>query len=349
MYWQMKISEFDFNLPEELIAQEALPDRSASKLLVMDRATGRINHAHTRDLVNILRPGDLLVVNNSRVMPARLLGRADVGVSAECFLLKRLSGNSWEALVKPGKRMEVGTKITCTRDNETIFAEIIKKLADGKVVLKLSGYKHIDELLDVVGHVPLPPYIKRDDSQIDKMRYQTVYAKNPGSVAAPTAGLHFTPELIVGLKEKGIGFAEVTLHVGYGTFKPVRAEQVEDHTVDPEVYEVTPEAAEKINSAMQEGRRVIAVGTTSTRTIEGIAKANGGKIIAGTGTVDLFIYPGFQFHVISGLLTNFHLPQSSLLLLVSAFAGRENALQAYNVAIKEKYRFYSYGDAMLVI
>lgn len=345
----MKLEEFNFDLPEELIAQEALEDRSASRLLVLDRASGKMTHAHVKDLGNFLRSGDLLVVNNSKVLPARLFGRTHTGASAECFLLKRLSDTEWEALVRPGKKIEVGNTIFCERDDEKIYAQVQKKLADGRAVLKLSGAGDINELLQRVGHMPLPPYIKRLDTIDDKARYQTVYAKALGSVAAPTAGLHFTPELFSSLKDKGIEIAEVTLHVGYGTFKPVRVENVEDHTVDPEVYEISQDSAGKINKALTEGRRVIAVGTTSTRTLEGVARANEGKIVAGTGTIDLFIYPGFEYKIIAGLMTNFHLPASSLILLVSAFAGREQLLHAYGEAIKEKYRFYSYGDAMLIV
>lgn len=345
----MRLDEFNFDLPDELIAQEALEDRSASRLLVLERATGKITHAHVRDLGNFLRPDDLLVVNNSKVLPARLLGRTHAGVSAECFLLKRLSDSEWESLIRPGKKIQVGNTIFCERDDKKLYAQVKEKLPDGKVVLKLSGADDINELLQEVGHMPLPPYIKRPDTQKDKNRYQTVYAAALGSVAAPTAGLHFTPQLLSELKEKGIDVAQVTLHVGYGTFKPVRVENVEDHTADPEVYEITSEAADKINLALAEGRRVIAVGTTSTRTLEGVARANGGEVVAGAGTIDLFIYPGFEFKVISGLMTNFHLPASSLMLLVSAFTGREQLLNAYSEAIKEKYRFYSYGDAMLII
>jgi S-adenosylmethionine:tRNA ribosyltransferase-isomerase len=345
----MKLEEFNFDLPEELIAQEALPDRSASRLLVLERATGKITHAHAKDLGNFLRPGDLLVLNNSRVLPARLLGRTHTGVFAECFLLKRLSDSEWEALVRPGKKIEVGNTIFCERDGEKLYAQVKEKLPDGKAVLRLTGDGDIHELLQRVGHMPLPPYIKRPDTLEDKERYQTVYAAALGSVAAPTAGLHFTQELLSELKGKGIDIAEVTLHVGYGTFKPVRVEDIEDHVVDPEVYEIASAAADKINRALDEGRRVIAVGTTSTRTLEGVAKANGGRIAAGAGTIDLFIYPGFEFKVISGLMTNFHLPASSLMLLVSAFAGREQLLRAYGEAIREKYRFYSYGDATLIV
>jgi S-adenosylmethionine:tRNA ribosyltransferase-isomerase len=345
----MKLEEFNFDLPEELIAQEALADRSASRLLVLDRATGKMTHSNVRDLDNFLRPGDLLVVNNSKVLPARLFGRTHTGASAECFLLKRLSDTEWESLIRPGKKIEVGNTIFCERDDKKLFVQVTKKLPDGRAVLKLSGTGDINELLQQVGHMPLPPYIKRPDTMDDKERYQTVYAKSLGSVAAPTAGLHFTPELFLSLKDKGIEVAEVTLHVGYGTFKPVRVENIEDHTVDPEVYEISQDAADKINKAQAEGRRIIAVGTTSTRTLECIASANDGKIVAGAGTIDLFIYPGFEFKIISGLMTNFHLPASSLMLLVSAFAGRERLLHAYGEAIKEKYRFYSYGDAMLIV
>jgi S-adenosylmethionine:tRNA ribosyltransferase-isomerase len=347
--WGMKVSEFHFDLPEELVAQEALPERAASRLLVLDRESGRIEHAHVSDMGKFLRAGDVLVMNNSKVLPARLLGRTEKKFAAECFLLKRISDDTWEGLVRPGKKIEVGTKITCERDSQTLFATVKKKLPDGKVVIQLSGYAPVNDLLEKVGHMPLPPYIKRPDQETDKSRYQTVYAKALGSVAAPTAGLHFTPELLASLQIAGVGLAEITLHVGYGTFKPVRAENVEDHEIDPEVFEISEDAAQKINKALEEGRRVIAVGTTTTRTLESVAKENGGKIKANAGTSNLFIYPGFKFQVLSGLMTNFHLPESSLLMLVSAFAGKDKTLAAYGEAIKEKYRFYSYGDAMLII
>jgi len=347
----MNVSDFDFDLPEGLIAQEALPDRTASRLLVLSRQTGLVQHSHVRDLASFLKPGDLLVMNNSRVLPARLLGQvmagANRGISAECFLLKRLTPNTWESLIKPGKKIEPGDVISCQRDGRMLAATVKRKLPGGKVVLEIPG--DADKLLEDIGHMPLPPYIKRPDTLEDKSRYQTVYAKPAGSVAAPTAGLHFTPGLLAGLQSAGIETAEITLHVGYGTFKPVRADVVEEHVVEPEVYEIPADAAEKINKAKAEGRRVIAVGTTTTRALENSARVSGGRVASGAATADIFMYPGYEFQVITGLMTNFHLPKSSLLMLVSALAGRERLLAAYSAAISQQYRFYSYGDAMLVV
>jgi S-adenosylmethionine:tRNA ribosyltransferase-isomerase len=344
----MNVSDFNFELPEELIAQEALADRAASKLLVLDRLNGQIQHSRMSEIGNFLRPGDLLVVNNSKVLPARLHGQTVSGSEVEIFLLKRISSNEWEALAKPGKKIEIGTNVICQKGELKLNTIVTDKLEDGKIILSIDS-ENPDEDLQKVGHVPLPPYIKRGDTPIDQAHYQTVYAKNSGSVAAPTAGLHFTPELMESLKQKRIEIVEITLHVGYGTFKPLRADRVEENKLDPEGYEISNETAEKINRAILDGRRVIAVGTTTTRTLEGVALQNNGKIIAGTGELNIFIYPGFKFQVISGLLTNFHLPQSSLIMLVSALAGRENVLHVYGEAIKNRYRFYSYGDAMLVI
>lgn len=345
----MKVSEFNFDLPDELIAQEALPDRAASRLLVLDRTNGKVAHSQVALLGGYLRSGDVLVVNNSRVVPARLLGLGANGVQAECFLLKRISKNHWGALIKPGKKFNVGDKIICERNGKRLAVEIKNKSEDGKFMLELSGEGDVNELLEAVGHIPLPPYIKRSDEETDRSRYQTVYAKSSGSVAAPTAGLHFTPELLSVLKSKGVEVTEITLHVGYGTFKPIRAENVEEHELDEEFYEISQSSAETINLALEEGRRIIAVGTTTTRTLESVAKNNNGKIIPGAGASSLFIYPGFEFKVIAGLMTNFHLPESSLIMLVSAFAGKDNVLAAYGEAIKNRYRFYSYGDAMLII
>lgn len=344
----MKVSEFNFDLPEELIAQEALADRSASKLLVMDKKTGNLTHSKVSSILEFLKSGDLIVLNNSKVLPARLLGKLN-DIPVECFLLKKLEENIWEALIKPGRKVEVGYNIICERNSKKLSLIIKDKLPDGKVIINLqTSDGELTDVLQTVGHVPLPPYIKRPDTNIDTNRYQTVYAKNLGSVAAPTAGLHFTDSLLKGVRDQGVEVAEITLHVGYGTFKPVRVEDVEDHTVDPEVYEISSQAAELINTARKEGRRVIAIGTTTTRALESCAKVHG-KIIPVTETADIFIYPPYEFKVISGLMTNFHLPQSSLLFLVAAFAGKEKVLSAYGEAIKNKYRFYSYGDAILIV
>ncbi|HYC79854.1 MAG TPA: tRNA preQ1(34) S-adenosylmethionine ribosyltransferase-isomerase QueA [Candidatus Binatia bacterium] len=344
----MKVSEFDFNLPEELIAQEALADRTASRLLVLNRSTGSIDHSKVADLGQYFQAGDVLVLNNSRVLPARLLGHTEAGLDVEIFLLKRLKPELWEALARPGKKIVEGMRIVCKKDSKVLDAIVKEKFLSGKIILKILS-EDPETALREVGHVPLPPYIKREDTPIDQSRYQTVYAKTSGSVAAPTAGLHFTPELLENIKQKGVEIVEITLHVGYGTFKPVRSEEVEEHTLDPEFYEISPEAADKINSALRGKRRVIAVGTTTTRTLEGAAHLNNGSITAGAGEINIFIYPGFKFQVISGLMTNFHLPKSSLLMLVSAFADKDMVLHAYNEAIKHQYRFYSYGDAMLII
>jgi S-adenosylmethionine:tRNA ribosyltransferase-isomerase len=332
-------SDFDFDLPAASIAQEPAP-RGESRLLVLDR-TGPDRHARVRDLPRLLRPGDLLVLNDTRVIPARLYGRSSGGGRMEILLVERLGEREWDALVKPGRRARPGARIELAED---FAAEVIEKWEDGRYRLRFP--EPIEPHLDRLGHIPLPPYIHRPDTPEDRERYQTVYARRPGAVAAPTAGLHFTAELLEEIAAAGIEIARVTLHVGIGTFKPVSAERTEEHRMEIERYEIGEEAAGAVRNARQAGRRIVAVGTTVVRTLEGAARAGGGQVPAGEGATDLFITPGFRFQVVDALLTNFHLPRSTLLMLVSAFAGRERVLAAYAEAVREGYRFYSYGDAM---
>jgi S-adenosylmethionine:tRNA ribosyltransferase-isomerase len=365
----MFVRDFDFDLPHELIAQEPTVDRSGARLLVLPRTTGLIAHATVTALPSLLQSGDLLVVNNTRVFPARLLGhRVPSGGAVECLLVARLSdvaagvpppreGGSrtsteelWEALVHPGQKLKPGSEVAF-EGAVTLHGEILERRFFGRRTIRLwtDDGSPVQDAIEKIGHVPLPPYIKRDDRASDRDRYQTVFAERSGSIAAPTAGLHFSAPLIAALREQGVEIVEITLHVGYGTFQPVRVERVEEHRVEAERYEISDDSANAINQALEQSRRVIAVGTTATRTLESVAREQNGRIVAGGGTTELFIYPGFEFKVISGLLTNFHLPQSSLLMLVCAFAGRERVLSAYREAVNEKYRFYSYGDAMLII
>ncbi len=350
----MKLEEFDFSLPPELIAQEPLA-RGASRLLTLDRQTGARHDRRFRDLPSLLNAGDLLVVNESRVFAARLLGRRlPGGGAAECLLVRRLDGCDtsagdalWEALVHPGQRLKAGSRLEFGSGGHRIHAEIVDRRFHGRRAVRLwTDGPPLDDVLDAIGHVPLPPYIRRPDVPADRERYQTIYARARGSIAAPTAGLHFTPELLADLTARGIGRTALTLHVGYGTFQPIRTDTVEDHRMEEERYEVSAAAAVAINRALAERRRIVAVGTTTTRALETLAQS--GPIRAGTGSTNLFIYPGHQFTVVGALVTNFHLPQSSLLMLVSAFAGREHVLAAYEHAVRERYRFYSYGDAMLI-
>ena len=368
----MLVSDFDYHLPEELIAQEAAP-RGASRLLVLGRSSGALRHEAIVDLPRLLLRGDLLVANNTRVFAARLLGRrVPSGGAVECLLLARNrepdGGGLWQALMHPGQKLKPGALVRFEGPEGVLMAEVIDRHFRGRRTIRLwaegrteprpagpevegslaPAEQAVDELIDALGHMPLPPYIKRPDTAADRERYQTVFATIRGSVAAPTAGLHFTPQLLEALSQRGVEHAEITLHVGYGTFKPVLTETVEDHVVDPETYEIGAEAAAAINRARAEGRRVIAVGTTTTRTLEDAALRHGGAVAAGRNTATAFIYPGFRFQVVQGLLTNFHLPRSSLLMLVSAFAGRERVLRAYREAVEQRYRFYSYGDAMLI-
>jgi S-adenosylmethionine:tRNA ribosyltransferase-isomerase len=363
----MLVREFDFDLPPERIAQAPLPNRADARLLVLSRATGLMTGATVSSLPLLLEPGDLLVVNDSRVFPARLLGRrVPSGGAVECLLTDRIASDAtltplrehseisddqiWEALMHPGQKLKPGARVIF-EGAATLHGEVLERRFHGRRLLRLwtTDGTAVDEAVDAIGHVPLPPYVKRSDCAADRERYQTVFARQRGSVAAPTAGLHFNDALLDLLLRTGIQMAAITLHVGYGTFQPVRVEQVEDHRLEPERYAVSPAAADTINDARGDGRRVIAVGTTTARTLEAVALANSGRIVAGGGTTDLFMFPGFEFRVIHGLLTNFHLPRSSLLMLVSAFAGRELILAAYRHAIAERYRFYSYGDAMLII
>lgn len=370
----MLVSNFDYELPERLIAQEPAARRDSSRLLVLDRASGVFKDSVFADLPALLKPGDLLVLNNTRVFPARLIGRrlrttprgeTILGGHVEVFLVNRSEPLVWETLVKPGRSLLPGARVEFARGKLT--AEVLEWREFGRRVVRFEAAGDFDEIIDRIGRTPLPPYIKRDEEdRLDADRYQTVFARERGAVAAPTAGLHFTPELLDRLRAIGVETTEITLHVGYGTFQPVRVERVEEHRVEAEAYSIGEESAASINRALLEGRRVIAVGTTTTRALESAARQGLGA--GGWGldddqdcatqplfpspqplTTDLFIFPGFEFKVISGLITNFHLPRSSLLMLVSAFAGREVVLNAYRHAVEQGYRFYSYGDAMLIV
>jgi len=347
------VALFDFDLPPDQIAQHPAGQRDASRLLVLDRAAGEIvSHTTIADVPGYLRAGDLLVLNDTRVFPARLLGRRDPsGGAVECLLVRRIDAERWEALVHPGQKLRPGSRMVFAGEGIILRGEVLERHFHGRRTIRLwvDGADDVDRAVDAIGHVPLPPYIHRSDEQADRERYQTVYARTRGSVAAPTAGLHLTPRLLDALRTQGVGRADLTLHVGYGTFKPVRAERVEEHRVDEESFEIPPETAEEVNAARVEGRRVVAVGTTTTRTLESAAMAGGGRVRPGQGETGLFIYPGFRFQAIDALLTNFHLPRSSLLMLVCAFAGREAVLSAYREAVARGYRFYSYGDAMLIV
>jgi S-adenosylmethionine:tRNA ribosyltransferase-isomerase len=341
----MKTSDFYYDLPEELIAQDPMEDRTASRLLVLDRKTGAVKHKIFSDVIDYLNKGDCLVINNTRVIPARLIGEKEgTGGKVEVLLLKRRANDVWETLVKPGKKLRPGAKITF--GDGRLRAEVLEVVEEGNRLVKFCYEGIFEEILDSLGEMPLPPYITHKLE--DKEMYQTVYAKFDGSAAAPTAGLHFTKELLNKIEEKGIKIASITLHVGLGTFRPVKVDDVNNHHMHTEWYEVNAEAAEIINETKRNGGRVICVGTTSCRTIESVADDNG-YMKAKTGETDIFIYPGYKFKVMDGLITNFHLPESTLVMLVSAFAGKENVLSAYETAVKEKYRFFSFGDAMILI
>jgi len=340
------VKQFDFDLPERLIAQHPLEDRTASRLLVLNKETEQIDHRRFVDLISYVEPGDVLVLNDSRVMPARLIGeKKETGANIEVLLLKPLGEDRWETLVKPGKRMKPGTEVIFGDGLLRCVCEEVTESGGRIVRFEYDGIFY--EILDRLGSMPLPPYIHAQLE--DQERYQTVYARERGSAAAPTAGLHFTREYLQQLQEKGVIIAYLTLHVGLGTFRPVSADRVEEHVMHAEYYEIPPETAQKIEAAKAAGKRVIAVGTTSCRTLETVGRNNDGKVVASSGWTDIFIYPGYQFQVIDGLLTNFHLPKSTLVMLVSALAGRENILRAYQEAIQQEYRFFSFGDAMLII
>ncbi len=344
MTQNLKKSDFYFDLPEELIAQDPLEDRSSSRLLVLDKETGETSHHIFKEVINYLNPGDCLVLNNTKVIPARLIGhKEDTGAAIEVLLLKRKENDIWETLVKPGKKCKPGTKIVFGEG--LLHATVLETVEDGNRLIRFSYEGIFEEILDRLGEMPLPPYITHKLQ--DKNRYQTVYAKYEGSAAAPTAGLHFTKELLRQIEEKGIDIAYVTLHVGLGTFRPVKVDNILEHHMHSEFYQVTKEAADKINKAKKEGHRVICVGTTSCRTVESAADENG-MVKEGCDNTEIFIYPGYKFKVLDTLITNFHLPESTLVMLVSALAGREHILNAYEEAIREKYRFFSFGDAMLI-
>ncbi|NBI06940.1 tRNA preQ1(34) S-adenosylmethionine ribosyltransferase-isomerase QueA [Senegalia massiliensis] len=341
----MKTSDFYFDLPEELIAQTPLKDREKSRLLVLDKNNGDIQHKNFYDVIDYLNEGDLLVLNNTRVIPARLLGkRENTGGKVEFLLLNNIEGDNWETLVKPGKKAKVGDIIEFGEG--ILKAEIIDIKEGGTRIVRFIYKGIFNEILDKLGEMPLPPYIT--EKLNDRERYQTVYSKVEGSAAAPTAGLHFTEDLLAKIKNKGVKIAYITLHVGLGTFRPVKVDDVEGHNMHSEFYEVSKETSELINSVKESGKKVISVGTTSTRTLESVSD-DSGKVKESKGWTDIFIYPGYKFKSIDGLITNFHLPESTLVMLVSALAGKENILNAYEEAIKEKYRFFSFGDAMIII
>ena len=337
--------DFDFDLPEELIAQTPLKDRTSSRLLVVDKTTHSIEDKHFSDLLDELEEGDTLVVNNTRVLPARLYGtKEETGAHIEVLLLTNTEGDKWETLVKPAKRVKVGSVVSF--GDGRLKATVVEELEQGGRIIEFSYEGVFLEVLESLGEMPLPPYIK--ERLEDKERYQTVYAKENGSAAAPTAGLHFTEELMQKIREKGVNIVPVTLHVGLGTFRPVSVDSLEDHKMHSEYYNVSKETAEMIEATKKAGKRVIAVGTTSIRTLETVARDNDGHVVPASGWTDIFIYPGYEFRVVDAFVTNFHLPKSTLVMLVSAYLGREFTLEAYQHAIKERYRFFSFGDAMFV-
>lgn len=341
---ELKKSDFYFDLPEELIAQDPLEDRSGSRLLVLDKNSGKTEHHIFREIIDYLRPGDCLVLNNTKVLPARLMGtKEDTGAAIEVLLLKRKENDIWETLVKPGKKARPGTRLSF--GDGSLKAEVLDVVEEGNRLVQFTYEGIFEEVLDRLGEMPLPPYITHKLQ--DKNRYQTVYAKYDGSAAAPTAGLHFTQDLLKRIADKGVEIAYVTLHVGLGTFRPVKVDNILEHHMHSEYYQITEEAAEKINRAKANGNRVICVGTTSCRTVESASNEEG-IVEAGCDNTEIFIYPGYQFKVLDCLITNFHLPESTLVMLVSALAGRDHVLAAYDEAIREKYRFFSFGDAMFI-
>jgi S-adenosylmethionine:tRNA ribosyltransferase-isomerase len=363
----VRTSDFDFDLPDELIAQRPPVERGQSRLLVLSRQTGAIEHSSFARVADHLRPGDLLVVNDTRVFPARLVGhRVPSGGAVECLLLRKLpdapdhpdpgsripSPEQWEALMHPGQKLKPGARVLFERDDLQVHGEVLARHYQGRRTIRLwaeSGGMALADAIERIGHIPLPPYIARPDEASDRARYQTVYGREAGSVAAPTAGLHFTDRVLGELRTRGVERVSLTLHVGYGTFKPVRVENVDEHEVDPEFYTVPPSTAEALTNALQTGRRIIAVGTTTTRALESLTVDAAGRVQPAAGSTSLFIRPSHRFRVVQGLITNFHLPRSSLLMLVAAFAGREQILTAYREAVAHEYRFYSYGDAMLIV
>ncbi|WP_099468298.1 tRNA preQ1(34) S-adenosylmethionine ribosyltransferase-isomerase QueA [Konateibacter massiliensis] len=340
----MKLSDFNFDLPEELIAQDPLEDRSSSRLLILDKETGNIEHHIFKEIVNELNEGDCIVINDTKVIPARLIGsRVGTQAKIEVLLLKRKADNIWETLVKPGKKAKVGTRISF--GDGLLIGEVVDIVEEGNRLIRFEYEGIFEEILDRLGEMPLPPYITHELK--DKNRYQTVYAKNEGSAAAPTAGLHFTEELLKAIEDKGVEIARVTLHVGLGTFRPVKVDNILEHHMHSEFFLIEEKEANKINEAKKRGSRVISVGTTSCRTLESAVDENG-LVKASSGWTEIFIYPGYEFKVIDGLITNFHLPESTLLMLVSALAGKEHILNAYETAVRERYRFFSFGDAMFI-
>ena len=345
----MRISEFDFQLPSELIAQTPPEKRESSQMLIVDRAAETLQDEQFSNIPQFLKKTDVLVLNNTKVFPARLFGTSETGSKVEVFLVRELENKTWETLARPAKRLKIGKKI---RFGDDLTATVLEKNADGHIFIEFRAEKDFNEILEEIGHTPLPPYIKRESDngnfEQDRERYQTVFARNRGAIAAPTAGLHFTPQILQQIKNSGVKIVEITLHVGYGTFEPVRVSDLAEHKVMPERYDISEAAAEILNEAKSENRRIIAVGTTTTRALESSVDETG-KIIAGCGLADLTVVPNYKFRVISGLLTNFHLPQSSLLVLVSTFAGYNLTFKAYRHAVESRYRFYSYGDCMLIL
>ena len=346
-YFGMQLSDFDYQLPDELIAQQPLADRGASRMMTVDRASGAINDRRFGDLAEMLKSGDVLVLNNTKVFPARLLGRTETGANVEVFLVRETEGPVWEVLARPARRLPVGKRIVFNVD---LAAEVIDKTGDGKLLVQFEAAGDLEKAIDEFGKTPLPPYIKRDSvsPDSDRDRYQTVFAKNRGSIAAPTAGLHFTDDAIAAISARGVQFLEITLHVGYGTFEPVRVDDISNHRVSSERYQIGESAAKTLNEARTDNRRIIAVGTTTTRALESCV-TNHGEFVSGSATADLTITPGYKFKAVGSLLTNFHLPKSSLLILVSTFAGRQLIMKAYKHAVAERYRFYSYGDCMFIV
>ncbi len=343
----MLISEFDYELPEELIAQNPLKKRESSRMLMVDRSTENLRDEYFYDFPQFLNKDDVIVLNNTKVFPARLFGRSETGAKIEIFLVREFENQTWETLARPARRLTVGKKIFFGED---LSGEVLEKTVDGRVVVRFETDRNFDSILEEIGQTPLPPYIKRDDavSSDDKNRYQTVFARRRGAIAVPTAGLHFTPEILSEIKNGGVTIVEITLHVGYGTFEPVRVSDLSEHRVLPERYEISRVTAQILNRAKAEKKRIIAVGTTTTRALESSIDENG-TVQAGNNLADLTVTPGYRFKIVGGLLTNFHLPQSSLLVLVSTFAGHELIMKAYQHAVESRYRFYSYGDCMLII